>query len=85
MNKTFTVRLHPPARDERHMNADEFVECADAHHGTGNSVRGVVFSCQFSFRVRRGVSQEYRNDLLRLLYDSMTARVDDALRVESSE
>ena len=57
---------------------DEFVVCNDAYHGVGDSIRDVNFSCRFSFKSHKDVSQESRMKFLKVLYDSMTDRVNRA-------
>ena len=57
---------------------DEFVVCNDAYHGVGDSMQGVHFSCRFSFKSHKDVSQESRMKLLKVLYDNMTDRVNQA-------
>ena len=57
---------------------DEFVVCNDAHHGVGDSIQGVHFSCRFSFKSHKDVDQESRLKFLKMLYDSMTDRVNNA-------
>ena len=57
---------------------DEFVVCNDAYHGVGDSTQGVHFSCRFSFKSHKDVSQESRMKLLKVLYDNMTDRVNQA-------
>ena len=57
---------------------DEFVVCNDAYHGVGDSIQGVHLSCRFSFKSHKDVSQESRMKFLKMLYDSMTDRVNNA-------
>ena len=38
-------------------------------------------SCLFSFRMHKDVSQERRTQILKMLFDSMTSRVDEAFSV----
>ena len=59
---------------------DKFVVCNDAYHGVGNSIQGVHFSCRFSFKSHKDVSQESRMKFLKILYDNMTDRVNNAYR-----
>ena len=57
---------------------DELVVCNDAYHGVGDSVQDINFSCRFSFKSHKDVSQESRMKFLKVLYDSMTDRVNSA-------
>ena len=57
---------------------DEFVVCNDAYHGVGDSIQGVNFSCRFSFKLHKDISQESRMKFLKVLYDNMTDRVNNA-------
>jgi hypothetical protein len=57
---------------------NEFIVCPEAYHSVGNSIEGMTFSCKFSFKSPKDVSKTYRMELLNLLYESMTKRVDDA-------
>ena len=58
--------------------SNEFVVCQDAHESVGSSVGDINFSCRFSFLFRKNVSKECRMEYLKLLYESMTERVDNA-------
>ena len=60
------------------VDVNDFIVCHDAHHGVGHSIDGIGVSCSFSFQLRKNVARESRMKYLKILYDSMTKRVDDA-------
>ena len=53
------------------------VWCTAEHRGVsyGDEIRA---SCLFSFKIRKDVSQERRTQILKMLFESMTSRVDEA-------
>ena len=59
---------------------DSFVICTDAHHGVGgfDGDDGMIFSCRFLFKSPKNASREHHMRSLRVLFDSMVERVDDA-------
>ena len=54
-----------------------YVRCTAVHRGVGYGDE-ITASCLFSFRIRKDVSQERRTQILKLLFESMTSRVDEA-------
>ena len=60
------------------FNDEDFIICTEEHHGVSNNYDGTIFSCRFSFKSPKNASEEYRTSLLRILFESMTGRVNDA-------
>ena len=53
------------------------VRCTAEHRGVGYGDE-ITASCLFSFKIRKDVSQERRTQILKMLFESMTSRVDEA-------
>jgi len=53
------------------------VRCTAEHRGVGYGDE-ITASCLFSFKIRKDVSQERRTQILKMLFESMTRRVDEA-------
>ena len=53
------------------------VRCTAEHRGVGYGDE-ITASCLFSFKIRKDVSLERRTQILQMLFDSMTRRVDEA-------
>ena len=77
-NETVSTNAKDLKQNKEIYCNDEFIVCHDAHHGVGHSIDGIGFSCVFSFQLRKNVTKESRMRYLKILYDSMTKRVDDA-------
>ena len=73
---------HVPCFQDEH-EGDSCVRITDAHHGAGSGAHlEMIFSCRFSFIAPKSASREDRMVSLRILFDSMTERVDEAYRKE---
>ena len=59
------------------FNDEDFIICTDENHGV-SSHDGMIFKCRFSFRSLKSASKEYRMSLLRILFDSLADRVNNA-------
>ena len=55
-----------------------YVRCTAEHRGVSCYCDEIRASCLFSFRMHKDVSQERRTQILKMLFDSMTSRVDEA-------
>ena len=53
------------------------VRCTAEHRGVGYGDE-ITASCLFSFKIRKDVSQERRTQILKMLFESMTRRMDEA-------
>jgi hypothetical protein len=54
------------------------VRCAAEHRGILTWDDEMQASCLFSFRIRKDTSQERRTQVLNMLFDMLTSRVDEA-------
>ena len=60
------------------FNEDDFIVVHGERHGAGGIVPGASYHCYFSFRSPKSYSKEDRMRSLRLLFERMIERVEDA-------
>jgi hypothetical protein len=77
------AKLAHKTREVDRIELDSYVGITDAHHSAGSGAHlDMIFSCRFSFIAPKSASREERMVSLRILFDSMTERVDEAYRKE---